>query len=198
MSDLFLPCPCGASIPVTPGQAGTEVSCRCGKIVPVPRLAQLRLMAGKDPYATNPVDRIDNMQRAGQLKLTERCAGCLKRTDGVMRLEVCCERTYAEETTGSSGDLSWLMIFGIFKLSRLLADAISPGSHPRVEESKVLGREMVARIQLRVCASCQDDHAQSMSRETLVAWLRTVPIYAELLDMYPEAEIIPLKRKASE
>jgi hypothetical protein len=47
-------CGCGARIRVTAGQAGSEVSCRCGQSVPVPALSGLRQAAAAAGRPTRP------------------------------------------------------------------------------------------------------------------------------------------------
>lgn len=184
--DLALPCPCGRYVQVTAGQAGTNVRCECGTTLPVPKLADLRRLAGKDPYATNPAERIAKMERAGQLVLPDQCVACYMRTEGVLECIAVCEKKHTEVQADTSLASRLFMI-----LSPVLYLLVKLFVPPADSEIKIHGHEVQAMLRLRLCANCRPSSSHFISRDTLVTWLRTVPIYAELLDLYPEAEITP-------
>lgn len=143
-------------------------------------------MADKDPYATNPAERIRKLEAAGRMTLGDQCVGCHAFTDGVLSADIICERAYVEVESKSSWQDRIFLVFSpiLYFFVRLFA--------PReTGEVKVLGRDVEVIARLRVCPACRPSSSLFTSRETLVAWLRTVPLYAELLDMYPEATIEP-------
>ena len=60
-------CSCRNIIPVTATQAGTEVACRCGRTVMVPRLSQLRTAVGRAAYKPTVIEAIDRLICSGDL-----------------------------------------------------------------------------------------------------------------------------------
>lgn len=57
-------------------------------------------------------------------------------------------------------------------------------------QPKETGRETVVRVPLPVCDLCQKRVSRTKNQRKLHALLRTVPIYAQLLDEYPDAQVI--------
>jgi len=72
--DLHVTCQCGERISVTSGMAGTDVRCRCGCEIPVPRLGELRGQAGATSASQStyrmengPVNQLPWEIRRGQI-----------------------------------------------------------------------------------------------------------------------------------
>jgi hypothetical protein len=67
-------CECGDAVEVTAAQAGSDVACRCGRLVHVASLSRLREMAGQDAYEAGTIDTINRMIRDGDLPWGDTCA----------------------------------------------------------------------------------------------------------------------------
>ena len=60
-------CTCGRDVPFHAGQAGTEVACPCGLVVPVPSLGEIRELERRQPAAP------PNYLTVGPSHLLSRC-----------------------------------------------------------------------------------------------------------------------------
>jgi hypothetical protein len=172
-----LTCSCGRQLEVPAAAAGTEVFCECGARVRVPSLSELRLLAGRAAYETGTVDVIRRMLAEGSLPWGELCAVSGKPTQDVLDLSVHCERVQAEK----DGLRSFQLLVLLFGLPALLLGQRS-SRDPQ-------GRETSVWTPLRVA----HDHQRKVGRasqKTLRRLLRTVPVYAALLDQYPRARVV--------
>src|SRR5947207_9039133 len=61
--EYSIDCECGATNPVSASQAGGSLACRCGRVLRVPRLSQLRMAKGLSAHETNIRDSIVRMIR---------------------------------------------------------------------------------------------------------------------------------------
>jgi hypothetical protein len=121
------------------------------------------------------------MIRTGELPAGDTCLRCGLPTKDACDLVVHCERQWYK-----AASFNWLALSLSFP-HWLLAMA-------RRGTGDVFGRETVIRVSLRV----REEHHQwlaTRSQRKLRKLLRTVPVYAQLLDEYPESRIYPLKRK---
>jgi hypothetical protein len=169
-------CDCGASVPVAQSAAGGQVSCRCGRTIDVPRLSELRRQAGQEAYAISPIDQIRAMLNSKQPPPGCECAYSHVITNDVMTFTIVCERPYA------TGGYSWWWLFWMAIIS-LPAFYIA-----RREAGEVQGRELIVRVPLRIAAHCQPEVRRQPGWH-LKNLLYTVPLYARLLDEYPNAEV---------
>ena len=173
--EYHVACSCGASIPVTAAQAGAEVECPCGARVPVPRLSALRTQAGLGAYESGPIDTIRRMIAEGALPWGKVCAVSGRPTDDVIELHVQCERSYSPR--GSSP-----LVLYFWPLLALIDGA-------RSERREILGRDTVVCVPLRVAQDFHHRLARRTGQRTLRRLLRGVPVYARLLQEYPQARV---------
>jgi hypothetical protein len=175
--DYSLTCPCGRQLKVPATAAGTEIACECGARVRVPNLSQLRTLAGRGAYETGIVDVIHRMRAEGSLPWGELCAVSGKPTQDTMDLSVHCETVQL----GKDGLLSPMVLVFLFGplLAMLLSQRSTHDPH---------GRETRIWTPLRVAKENQRTVVRA-SQKTLRRLLRTVPVYAALLDEYPRAKV---------
>jgi hypothetical protein len=171
-----LDCACGRRIGVLASAAGTEVTCECGVVVPVPKLSVLRQRSGQSAYESGPIDTIERMRREGSLPWGERCAACGCPTSDCIDLRVECERIVAAQDN--------------MKLRMFLAVLISPLMFLAMRDSHkdAVGRDTVVDIPLRVCRK----HSRSLRRSgqrKLRRLLCSVPVFQKLLEAYPRPRI---------
>jgi hypothetical protein len=162
-------------------QAGGKATCRCGRVLSVPRLSQLRVAAGEPAHETNVREAIARMIEAGELPWGQCCAVTQMLTDDVMWFEVQCEASY---TTGG-GRVHWLLAlwclvipWGVLALAWRVR-----------ERSEQFGRDIVISVPLRVSREKQAGLARA-SQSHLRRLMSSVPVYEELFREHPHARIV--------
>ncbi len=170
-------CECGRRLVVDSTAAGSVIPCECGWDVIVPPLSQLRATTGVGAYESGVLDTIQRMIRDGSLPWGETCAVSGWPTDGVLDLVVHCERVHLPRPN------SKLMILFAPLFPALVLQAMSD------EGREPVGRETSVTVPLRVAPEFHRRLARKWSPGKLKRLLKTVPIYATLLDQYPEATI---------
>jgi hypothetical protein len=158
--------------------AGTAVRCECGESVPVPSLSKLRAAVGIGSYESGAIDAIRRMLAEGTLPWGETCAVSGRPTRDVLRIEVQCERLHLPQDPT--------------KVVLLLATCFGPWATLilfRGQRDQAHGRDTVVRIPLRVCREYHRGLERWWMKRKLRRLLRTVPVYARLLDEYPGATI---------
>jgi hypothetical protein len=166
-------CECGATIQVPGTAAGTTVTCQCARKVDVPTLARLKASVGQSAISADL--ELEHLAATGALPLESNCTICGGETTNKVAFSVVCERP--EDKSGGS---FWYQVFFIW-FSPLLYMM-----HMATRRSEVHGRNVVFRLPLRVCETCQPS---VNSRSAIRDALRRTPVYARLLDKYPDAKI---------
>jgi hypothetical protein len=166
-------------VAVTAAQAGMTARCDCGAEVPVPSLSRLRQLGGQDAYESGPLDTIRRMIQSGELPAGPTCALSRKPTDDVLELEIKLPQFHKNRDAGNSLVILAL-VAGIWGV---LYHALF-GRSAYLEDE----RSIAIQVPLRVAAARQS-RVRAMSQRRLWRLLRTVPVYARLLDENPEARI---------
>lgn len=166
-------CECGATIHVPGTSAGTTFTCKCGRKLEVPTLAQLKASVGQAVMSADL--ELQHLVAAGALPLEKDCVLCRKPTTNQAAYTVVCERP--EDKSGGS---IWYQLFFIW-FSPLLYMMQMARRQPEVH-----GQNVVFRLPVRVCEGC-------MRTLTTAAAVRKAmcetPVYARLFDKYPHAGI---------
>jgi len=170
-----LECLCGHTLVVQATQAGTTVLCRCGAQVKVPSLSKLRELAGQHAYEAGTIDVIHGMLRRGELPAGGHRAVSGEPTEDVVDLYVEAERIYR---AGDNRVYAWL---GVLVSPILLLGLFQK---PRLD----VGRETIVSTPLRV-ATAYHPRVRRSGQRVLKRWLRSVPIYAKLVEEYPRARV---------
>jgi hypothetical protein len=178
--EYHVSCGCGKRIAVEAEQAGTTIRCDCGQDVPVPSLSKLRTTAGLGAYESGVIDTIRRMLDEGTLPWGETCAESGRPTQDVIQLVVQCERLQ----TAKDGLRSWQLAVFLFGLWALLVMA---GRGQQHEEAR--GRDTFVTIPLRLQRESHRRLARWGTQRTFRRLLKTVPVYARLLEEYPRAAI---------
>jgi hypothetical protein len=169
-------CECGKPHAVTAADAGSSLRCGCDRTVEVPPLHQLRVSAGQTALSADM--QLQAMLQRGELPGTDECVRCHRPTSGAVRVVIDCERAETKAVYSRQGQVTGCLL-------GLLFGWIVIGRAER--EDRVLGRDVVFTVPLRICESCEPEiRSAGALRETL----RRVPVYAALLDKYPSARII--------
>jgi hypothetical protein len=170
-------CECGQTHQVEAPQAGSRFPCSCRREVIVPSLSKLKASAGET--ALTPDVRVQQMLDLGMLPEETRCLGCGKETTGVRYFWATCERAFVKKDASRVWWvvlLGWLFL-GWWSIILLLA---------RARDDRVHGTDVSFRLPLRLCPECGPDLDRPGALRERV---HDVPIYTELLDKYPNAEL---------
>ena len=183
----FTSCECGRTYPVSASQAGTELGCSCGRRISVPLLSELRRSAGQRAYETSTIDEIRRMLRDGELPAGDLCVLSSLPTREVYNLCVHCESKWVK------GRSAWpyvLIVAAFVVLTPFvwLVTALA-GKDLLDNEGREVGRDRSVITPLRVHPDYHDQMRRIRSQAKLRALLRTVPVYAKLLDEFPKAKI---------
>jgi hypothetical protein len=178
-------CSCGNAHEVSATQAGTEISCGCGAVVLVPLLSQLRVSAGQEAYESGIVDKILRLKSEGKLPLGDHCLLSGQRTEDTALVRVQCERSYDKGPPKYEKFLAILSFFFIGIFAWFVAKE-TLGQKP-----EWVGRDLELSLPIRVHRDLRDDLQKIRNQKRLRELLRAVPLYAQLLDDYPSAEVWP-------
>ncbi|HEX5104786.1 MAG TPA: hypothetical protein VFV87_13285 [Pirellulaceae bacterium] len=177
-------CECGKTLPVSKSDAGSEIRCRCGKSVSVPRLSLLRRAKGEDALEAGIRDRIARMIREGKLPVGDCCAVSGFPTNDVMLFDVICERSYTK------GARNWgiaLLVLGFFTPFSWFFWLL--GYDMLNERTERVGRDVVLTVPLRVAKENQGKLRGRTSQKRLQIVLGSVPEYELLFQEFPDARI---------
>ncbi|HEY1859307.1 MAG TPA: hypothetical protein VGG61_03080 [Gemmataceae bacterium] len=178
--NLAVPCDCGGSVNVTEGDAGSWLTCPCGRTVVVPSFRELRRQAGAPVKELPPELVLESLLLAGKLPDEQECVLCSEVTSGCITYFVEFERARVVD-----GNAPWwaraaaILVFGWLGL---LLSRMSRG--PTVE----IGKDRALRLPLRICEQCC---SRLIDAGAIKRALRSVPLYRKLLDRYPRAMISP-------
>jgi hypothetical protein len=175
-------CSCGEVADVGAADAGKEIPCRCGRIVVVPPLPELRRQAEAQNTGRSPEAVIEALLVAGRLPMEHHCVLCGIATEHILSCRTVCEIAYVEQP-GSSGPAFFARLL-LGRLGEVIAECLQ-------SEEKQRGKDRIYPLPLRVCDSC----VQQLSNDQAV-WnaLYRVPLYRRLLDKYPRARVSHIAR----
>lgn len=178
-------CDCGNTLEVTATQAGSDILCSCGCPVSVPLLSQLRKSAGQAAYEAGTIDTINRMIRDGELPQGDTCVMSGLPTSDTYGLYVQCESKWIKGPgKGRYLFVALTILFLPFWIIWVLL-----GKAVLDEERQELGRDRGVYTPLLVRQEHLGQLCRTRSQSKLRKLLRTVPIYAKLLDEFPRARI---------
>jgi hypothetical protein len=157
-------------------QAGNRYTCPCGHELVVPSLSRLKMAAGE--AVLSPEVRLEQMLQLGLLPQQAHCVVCRRATTGVTYFWAVCERAFVKKDSSRVWwviALSWIFL-GWLGLLLLF----------RARDDRVHGSDVQLRLPLRACPECAPVLAEAGRLEDAVL---AVPVYADLLDKYPRAEL---------
>ena len=177
--DYQVACACHKIHRVTTGDAGTSLTCSCGRMVEVPSLTVLRREAGE--IGGSPELILESMLRDGDLPQHSYCVECHAVTDHIRFFSAICETPDLKKTIRGCSYIAYYLVFG------LLASVIIRTIQTQTPEEEH-GRRVKFRLPLRICHICDSKRTAADS----MAVLSQVPVYAHLFKKYPHAIITAL------
>ena len=177
-------CQCGKTHPVTAAQAGSTLLCDCSRPIDVPLLSALRRAAGQTAIPLSTLETIEAMIDRGELPSGDLCPHSGRHADRTIFFHVQCERAWVRgDTDAQSGKaMLYVLLFGWF-----VAIVASLIESKRVRQRQELGRETSIELPLRISSEAASTIAKIKKQAALKSLLKSTPIYAQLLDEFPEA-----------
>ena len=163
---------------MTAGQAGTDLTCTCGKTVTVPRLSQLRTQAGETAGGASPELVIlctyaNDQQPVGG----NACLSCGTTTTNRVACSIEYEKPWVKkEGTG----LDRILAFVLFGLLGWLYFRIGR------RERRVFGEHKLFKVSVTLCPACEGPRLKPLELREI---LRNEPQFDRLFEKYPEAKV---------
>jgi hypothetical protein len=175
--DYRVICGCGKSLAVSAGSAGMRLPCPCGRTVEVPSLRELRRLHG-EVVTVNPVIAIEQLGAAGGLPTVGPCVRCGRDDAATVHITAECERRWIRRPS------RWKWVF--LALWHWPLALILHLWERQTESVDAFGRDIVLDLPVRLCPTCG---TEARTPAAIADVLREVPVYARLLDRYPEAKL---------
>ena len=185
---VTLSCGCGRSVVARAKDAGGSVPCACGKPVAVPRLSELRSLAGSDAFVTNPAEAIRKQQAQGIRPAGDRCLLCGSMSPVFYACHALCESSHLKRGDADSSDNFGILLFRILFIP-VLINAIYMSLRKKPSESEVRGHDIEVEFALPVCDPCAATTGKVTRPKIAKRLMANVPILAELLAYYPQLNL---------
>jgi hypothetical protein len=159
--------------------AGGSMTCACGNLIAVPKLSELRLLAGAHAFITNPAEAILKSQREGNEPAGDTCLLCGATSPVFYQCHAVCEQSHIKKTGTSKSNemIRWLLL--PFILNIILAFSR--------EDEKIdrLGHDIEVKFWLPVCNLCKNSTGNPTRPSVAKKLMIRVPLLKQLLDYYP-------------
>jgi hypothetical protein len=180
--EFSLTCGCGRTIIARAKDAGGSLACPCGGQMAVPKLSELRTMAGYHAYTTNPAEAIRRAQSQGIDPAGDSCVLCGSPTPVLYTCHAVCESSHVKKGASDANDfLKWLLLPLILNLLDLL--------RPKETQSDRQGHDVEVTFTLPVCDQCAATCGSVVRPAVAKRLMANVPMYRELLDFYPRMSL---------
>jgi hypothetical protein len=184
---VTLNCTCGRSVAARAKDAGGSISCICGKQVAVPRLSQLRTLAGADAFVTNPAERIRKLQSEGVNPAGDRCLLCGSNAAVFYECQAVCESSYVEKSHADKANSFPRVLLSMLFLPLLLNFFLMGRKESAVCEQR--GHDIAVSFTLPVCDPCVATFGNVTRPQNATRLMAKVPALAELLAYYPQLKL---------
>jgi len=179
-------CHCGRTIVARAKDAGGSITCKCGNAIQVPRLSELRQLAGADPFVTNPVETIRKLQAQGSEPAGKTCLLCGSSTPVFYVCNAQCESSHVKITGGDDMNI-FIRVLCVLFLPAVLAFALLlRGRAPKVAERR--GHDVEVSFHLPVCRPCTGTLGK-ITPARARKLMGKVPVLKELLEYYPRMKL---------
>lgn len=179
---INLPCSCGASVVARNADAGGAISCKCGRSISVPSLSKLRMLVGEEAYVTNPVEAILKAQNVGHDPAGEVCLLCGSKTPRFHRITALCEQSHVKRSSHDPNNfLHWLFLPVVWNFVLWFL-------HKDVDAVRQ-GHDREVTLLLPICEPCESVSGQLNRSDSGKKLFLLVPLYAQLLEHYPNLKL---------
>lgn len=175
---------CGHEYPFMSANAGEMIPCVCGKQLKIPKLSELRRLAGQPTEFINIADELRKLYLDKQLPPDPQCMFCQVKTANTLQCWVECERAQLpSEGIGTTAGKT-LILNAVLPFFGLFYFPLGSGQNA---DAEAVGNDVVVRTPLSVCENCLPK--TSRKPDHIRGFLRSVPLYRQLLDTYPGARV---------
>jgi hypothetical protein len=189
---VALSCSCGRSVVARAKDAGGSISCTCGRQVTVPRLSELRTLAGADAFVTNPAEAIRKLQSEGVNPAGDRCLLCGSNAAVIYECHAVCESSYVEKSDADRAKSFPRMLLSMLFLPLLINFFLSERKESAVCEQR--GHDIAVSFTLPVCDPCVATFGNVTRPQNARRLMAKVPALAELLAYYPQLKLTVARR----
>lgn len=172
---------CGRSRPIVTANAGESIPCLCGKQLKVPKLSELRRIAGQPTDFIAIADQLRTMYLDKQLPPDTQCMFCQVKTATTLDCWVECERARVR-SSGGWDTMFGILLFVIWPVMGLIYYAARVN-----RDAPPSGNDQVVRTPLPICENCLQ--RTSRTEASIRTFLRSVALYRQLLDAYPASRV---------
>ena len=161
----------------------------------MPSLSQLRTLAGRDAFVTNPVEAIKKALQNDGSPVGTNCVMCGARDPVVYECYALCESTHAKnQSVDQSTDiLRLLRLTFLFVFSKALFIASwwtrVFDFREQKDEIEIRGHDVEVEFPLPVCDSCSNSAGAVTRAKVAKQLMARVPMYKALLDQYPDVKL---------
>ncbi len=159
MSEYAVNCECRASVSVNARQAGSSISCECGRSVLVPPLSALRRSAGQSTKST--VELIAEMIGNGELPAEMVCPLSGKQPEETIYFHIRCERSWVRggEPIDYGKLLAYYLLFGW--IGALIVAR-------KMEERQEFGRDTAIMVPVRISSAVRAEIFRTRRQKLLM------------------------------
>ncbi len=183
---VSISCNCGQVHAIREIQAGSQIRCSCGRSVDVPSLGNLRQLAGKEAYVTNPAEAIRKSVAQGIEPAGNSCLVCGSDVSNTYRCVAECERSLTKDAQNNENSLVRFLarLISVILIPKLLV--IYLFSRPAANsEPQVFGHDVAVEFQLPVCEQCAQAGHDPRKHRVARKMLQEVDLLNQLLEYYP-------------
>jgi hypothetical protein len=155
--------------------------------VKVPRLSELRKLAGCDAFVTNPAEAIRKMQASGVDPAGERCLLCCSTAAEFYGCDAVCESSHVKRPSSNYDPVNTVLT--LISWRRKLSYLFSLFSEQVDEEPERRGHDIQVSFTLPVCRACQATAGNVTRPKVAKRLMANVPVLAELMDFYPQLTV---------
>jgi hypothetical protein len=186
---VSLSCSCGRWVIARAKDAGGSVACVCGKQVAVPRLSELRTLAGADAFVTNPAEAIRKLQSEGINPAGERCLLCGSNAAVLYECQAVCESSYMKKSSSDDSYSLPQIFLSILFLPRIFFIPLMMLRKNDAEPDERRGHDVAVTFTLPVCDPCATTVGNITRPKIAKQLMAKVPVLNELLTYYPRLEL---------
>lgn len=185
-----LPCTCGRVVEASTTEAGTRKVCRCGSDILIPNLSELRRLAGKHAYVTNPAELITDSLSKGINPSGDSCLCCKSSNPVRFTCIAECESFVVKGGKSDPNSIPRLLtLLGSFTFLPKLLLLFAGDNRDSFDEPTILGHDVTIEFPLMVCNRCartgNDPRRPSVAKNLM----KKVPMYKDLLAYYPDLRL---------
>jgi hypothetical protein len=160
-------------------------------------LSELRALAGKDAFVTNPTEAIKKLQRSGISPAGDKCLLCGATSPDLYRCHAVCESSHLQRVGTDDADSPMQMLWFLILPKILFLPFVLRKKRTKTDR---LGYDIEVDFHLPVCRPCASMNGDPAKTGVAKDLMKKVPLFAELIGYYPQLRLkvdrVPTQGKA--